>query len=110
VPDPDPVLPDVIEFSSATAEPPARPANPVGNRLLIAGAAAAVVVIAAVVVFAGIKPVGPSPGGGAAAGHVNPALARLIAQVTGIPVSTSDAAGNGGVQVTAVPGRVSGAG
>jgi Domain of unknown function (DUF929) len=109
VPDPDPVLPEVIEFSPAMAGLPAKPAHPVRNRLLIAGAAAAVVVIAAVAVFAGIKPGRTSPGSGAAAGHVNPALARLIAEVTGVPVGTSDAAGNGG-QVTAVPGRVSGTG
>ena len=106
MPDPDPVHPDVIEFSPATPEPSERPANPVRNRLLIAGAAAVVVIIAAVVVFAGIRPGITSPGSGAA-GHVNPALARLIAQVTGVPVSTSDAAGDGGVQVTTVPARVS---
>jgi Domain of unknown function (DUF929)/AMP-binding enzyme C-terminal domain len=41
--------------------------------------------------------------------HVNPALARLIAQVTGVPVSVSDAAGDGGGQVMMTPGQVTGA-
>ena len=106
MPDPDPVLQDVVEFSPVTPEPRAKPANPVRSRLLIAGAAAAVIAIAAVVVFAGIKPGGTSPAGGAATSHVNPALARLIAQVTGVPVSTSNAAGAGGNQVMATPTRV----
>ena len=108
MPDPDPVLQDVVEFSPATPEPRAKPANPVRSRLLIAGAAAAVIAIAAVVVFAGIKPGGTSPASGAATSHVNPALARLIAQVTGVPVSTSNAAGAGGNQITATPTRVAG--
>jgi Domain of unknown function (DUF929) len=101
VPDPGP---DVIEFSSATAEPAAT--NRVRSRLVIAGAAAAVVVIAAVVVLVGVKPGATTAGG--AAGHANPALARLISQVTGVPVSTSDAAGSGGSQNVVGPDRVTG--
>jgi hypothetical protein len=108
MPDPDPAHPEIIEFSPATSEPPERTANPVKSRLLIAGAAAAVIVVAAVIVFAGIKPGGGSASAGVAAGQVNPALARLIAQVTSVPVSTSDAAGDGGGQVTATPARVTG--
>ena len=100
---------EVIEFSSATAELRAAPANPVRSRLLIAGAAAAVIVIAAVIVLVGVKPGGTTPGG-AAAGQVNPALARLIAQVTGVPVSSSDVAGGGGDQVTGAPTQASKAG
>ena len=107
MPDPDSMYPEVIEFSPVTSEPPGKPANPARNRLLIAGAAVAVVVIAAVAVFAGIRPGGTSAGG--AAGHVNPALARLIAQVTGVPVSTSDAAADGSGLVTGTPTRASGA-
>lgn len=104
MPDPGP---EVIEFSSATAEPGVTPANPVRNRLLIAAAAAAVVVIAAVAVLVGVKPGATTPGG-VAAGHGNPALARLIAQVTGVPVGTSDAAGSGGSQHVVGPERVTG--
>ena len=107
MPDPDPGYPEVIEFSPAMPGLPEKPAHPVKSRLLVAGAAAAVIVIAAVVVFAGIKP-GASAGGGAAAGQANPALARLIAQVTGVPVSTSNAAGDGGGQVTTPLARVVG--
>ena len=65
--------------------------------------------IAAVVVFAGNKPGGASSVGGAATGHVNPALAPLIAQVTGVPVSTSDAAGDGTGQVMGILAPVTGA-
>jgi len=108
MPDPDPGHPEIMEFSPATSEPPERTANPVKSRLLIAGAAAAVIVVAAVIVFAGIKPGGGSASADVAAGHPNPALARLIAQVTGVPVSTSDAAGDGGGQVTATPAPVTG--
>jgi Domain of unknown function (DUF929) len=103
---PDPMPREIIGFApEARGSGPARPGR---NRLLIAGAAAAVVVIAAVAVLAGIRPGGTSPAGGTAAGHVNSALARLIAQVTGVPVSVSDAAGNGAGQVIAAPTRVTG--
>jgi hypothetical protein len=108
VPDLEPLLPDVVEFSPGVPEPPARPANRVRSRLLIAGAAAAVVVVAAVAVLVGIKP-GASPGG-VAAGSPNPALTQLITQVTGVPVSVSQAAGDGGGQVAAMPARVTAAG
>jgi Domain of unknown function (DUF929) len=104
MPDPDPVHPEIIEFSPGRSE---RPAHPVKSRLLIAGAAAAVIIIAVVVVFAGFKP-GGSASASVAAGRANPALARLIAQVTSVPVSTSDAAGDGGGQVTGTPARVTG--
>jgi hypothetical protein len=104
MPDPDPDHPEIIEFSPG---PSGKPANPVRSRLLIAGAAAAVIVIAVVIVFTGIKPGGPASAA-VAAGRANPALARLIAQVTSVPVSTSDAAGDGGGQVTGTPARVTG--
>ena len=56
----------------------------------------------AAVVFVVIKPGAP------AAGHANPALARLIAQVTSVPVRTSEAAGDGGYRVAATPTPVAG--
>jgi hypothetical protein len=84
VPDPDRSDPEVIDFSP-------RPAR---TRLLVAIAAAGV---AAAVVFVVIKPGAP------AAGHANPALARVITQITHVPVRTSDAAGDGGGQVFAKP-------
>ena len=93
---------DVIEFSP----PPAEPAhvNPFRSRLLIAAAAA---VIVAVVVLVAVKPGVPGvpsvPGG-------NPALARLIAQVTGVPASTSDAAGGGASQNVTGPTAVTSTG
>jgi hypothetical protein len=43
-----------------------------------------------------------------AAGHANPALARVITQITYVPVRTSDAAGDGGGQVFAKPAPVTG--
>jgi Domain of unknown function (DUF929) len=109
--------PDVIEFSSA------KPAHPARKRLLIAGVAVAVIVIAAVAVLVGIRPGGTAPGGtarggsapgrsgpsgGAAGGHGNPALARLIAQVTGVPAGASQAAGDGHGQVAGRPSAVTG--
>jgi hypothetical protein len=89
VPDPDRSDPEVIDFSP-------RPAR---TRLLVAIAAAGV---AAAVVFVVIKPGAP------AAGHANPALARVITQITHVPVRTSDAAGDGGGQVFAKPAPVTG--
>ena len=97
--DPDPSAPDVIELS---------PEN-LGNgrlsrrksRLMIAGTAlAALAALAAISASAGLWPT-------AHAVHVNPALARLITQVTTVPVAASDAAG-GGLPVTA-PTPVTGA-
>ena len=106
--DPDPSSPEVVEFSPAFSGLQGKPANLVRNRLLIAGAAAAVVAIAIVATFEWIKPVAAPPAGAAAATRISPALARLIAQVTGVPVRTSDAAGDGGGLVTARPMPVSG--
>jgi hypothetical protein len=97
--DPDPSAPDVIELS---------PEN-LGNgrlsrhksRLMIAGTAlAAFAAIAAVTASAGLWPT-------AHAAHVNAALARLITQVTTVPVAASDTAG-GGLSVMA-PTPVTGA-
>lgn len=105
--DPDlsnPEAPEVIEFTSASAGPPGPPASGIRNRLIIAGAAAAVVVIVAVAVFAGIRPGGASPG----ASGASPALARLIGQVTSVPVSTSDAVGAGNGQLSATVVSVTG--
>jgi hypothetical protein len=95
--------PEVVEFSPAGSGLRGKPANLVRNGLLIAGAAAAVAAIAIVATFAWIKPDAASPAAASAAARISPALARLIAQVTGVPVRTSDAAGDGGGQVTARP-------
>jgi Domain of unknown function (DUF929) len=92
VPDPDRSDPEIIDFSP----------HPARTRLLIAIAAAAANGVAAAVVFVVIKPGSP------AAGHANPALTRIIAQVTHVPVRTSDAAGDGGGQVFAKPAPVAG--
>ena len=92
MPDPDRSDPEVIDFSP-------RPAR---TRLLVAIAAVAVIGVAAAVVFVVIKPGAP------AAGHANPALARLIAQITHVPVRTSDAAGDGAGHVIAKPAPVAG--
>jgi hypothetical protein len=108
VPDGDPPAGELLEFSPSGSGPPVRQANPVRTRLFIAGAAVAVAVIALVTVFAGIKPGSAPRAAHAAASHVNPALARLITQVTSIPVRTTDAAGDGGGQVTAKPVPVTG--
>jgi len=80
--------PEVIDF--AAAGPRGSAARQVRGRLLIAGVVAAVIAVAAAVVLAGIR-----PGSAPAAGHGDPALARLVAQVTGVPVRVSDAAGAG---------------
>jgi len=90
VPDPDRSDAEIIDFSP----------KPPRTRLFIAIAAAIGVVAA--VVFVVIKPGAP------AASHDNPALARLIAQVTHVPVRTSDAAGDGVGQVIATPVPVAG--
>jgi hypothetical protein len=106
VPDPDslsPEAPEVIEFTSASQPPPA---SGVRNRLLIAGAAAAVVVVVAVAAVAG-NWFGGTHGAGASGG--NPALTRLIAQVTSVPVSTSDAVGGGHGQLMVYLAPVTGA-
>ena len=93
MPDPDRPDPEVIDFSP----------HPARTRLFIAiAAAAASIGAAAAVVFVVIKPGAP------AAGHPSPALARLIAQVTHVPVRTSDAAGDGGYRVIAKPAAVAG--
>jgi len=92
VPDPDRSDPEIIDFSPKPARTP----------LLISIAAAAVIGVAAAVVFVVVKPGVP------AAGQPGPALARLIAQVTSVPVRTSDVAGNGGDRVTAKPAPVAG--
>jgi len=83
--------PDVIEFSSA---------HGARKRLLIAGVAVAVIVIAAVGVVVGIKPGGTSAS--------NPALARLVAQVTSVPAELAEAAGDGHGQATATLTSVTG--
>jgi hypothetical protein len=82
VPDPAESDPEIVDFSP----------KPPRTRLLIAVAAVAVAVVVAAVVFVVIKPGAP------AAGQANPTLARLIAQVTSVPVRTSDAARDGGNQ------------
>ncbi len=93
MPDPDRPDPEVIDFSP----------KPARTRLFIAiAAAAAAIGVAAAMVFVVIKPGTP------AAGHPSPALARLIAQVTHVPVATSDAAGDGGYRVIAKPTAVAG--
>jgi len=94
VPDPDRSDAEIIDFSP-------RPART--RRLTtIAIAAAAAICVAAVLVFVVIKPGAP------AAGQPSPALARLMAQVTHVPVGTSDAAGDGAGQVIAKPAPVAG--
>jgi Domain of unknown function (DUF929) len=108
VPDLDPPAPDLLEFSPDMPGLPGRRANPVRNWLLIAGAAAAVVAIAVAVTFVVTKPDAAAPAGAATATRISPALARLIARVTGVPVGTSDAAGDGGAQVMAKPAPVTG--
>ena len=92
MPDPDRSDPEIIDFSP-------RPAR---TRRLIVIAAAVVVGVAAAVVFVVIKP------GATAASRANPASARLIAQVTHVPVRTSDAAGDGAGQVIAKPAAIAG--
>jgi hypothetical protein len=92
MPDPDRSAPEIVDFSP----------NPARTRLLIAIAAVAVLGVAAAVVFVVIKPGAP------AAGHANPALARVIAQVTSVPVRTSDAAGDGTDRVITKPAAVAG--
>jgi Domain of unknown function (DUF929) len=94
VPDPDRSDPEIIDFSP----------HPARTRLLvaIAIAAAAAIGVAAAVVFVVIKPGSP------AAGHANPALTRIIAQVTHVPVRTSDAAGDGDDRMIAKPAPVAG--
>ncbi len=93
MPDPDRSDPEIIDFSPH----PARTRRPIAI-----AAAVAIAVAAAVVVFVVIKPGAP------AAGHPGPALARLIAQVTHVPVRTSDAAGDGADRVIAKPAPVAG--
>jgi Domain of unknown function (DUF929) len=96
VPDPDRPDPEIIDFSPH----PARTRRPIA--IAIAAAVAIAVAAAAVVVFVVIKPGAP------AAGHPGPALARLIAQVTNVPVRVSDAAGDGADRVIAKPAPVAG--
>lgn len=85
MPDPDRSDPEIVDFSP----------NPARTRLLIAIAAVAVIGVVAGVVFVVIKP-------------GTPALARVIAQVTSVPVHTSDAAGDGADQSIAKPAVVAG--
>jgi hypothetical protein len=92
MPDPDRSDPEIIDFAP----------NPARTRLLIAVAAVAVAGVVAAVVFVVIKPGAP------AAGHANPTLAQLIAQVTSVPVRTSDAAGDGADRAIAKPAPVAG--
>jgi len=94
VPDPDRSDPEIIDFSPR----PARTRRPIA----IAIAAAAAIGVTAAVVFVVIKP------GATAASHANPGLVRLIAQVTHVPVGTSDAAGDGADRVIAKPAPVAG--
>ena len=82
--DPDRSEPEIIDFSPH----PARTRRPIAIAIA-AVVASAVAAAAVVVVFVVIRPGAP------AAGHPGPALARLIAQVTHVPVRTSDAAGTG---------------
>ena len=96
VPDPDRSAPEIIDFSPH----PARTRRPIA--IAIAAAVAIAVAAVVVVIFVVIRPGAP------AAGHPGPALARLIAQVTHVPVRTSDAAGDGGYRVTAKPAPVAG--
>jgi hypothetical protein len=95
VADPDRSDPEIIDFSPH----PARTRRPIAVAI---AATVAIAVAAAAVVFVVIRPDAP------AAGHPGPALARLIAQVTHVPVRTSDAAGDGGYRVTAKPAPVAG--
>jgi hypothetical protein len=92
VPDPDRSDPEIIDFSPH----PARTRRPIAIAI---AAAVAIAVATAVVVFVVIKPGAP------AAGHPRPALARLIAQVTHVPVRVSDGAGDGADRVIAKPAR-----
>ncbi|MBV9856944.1 MAG: DUF929 family protein [Streptosporangiaceae bacterium] len=106
MPDPDPSAPDLVEFSPPAAGLRGRLASLGGKRRPLV-AVAAVAVIGLVVALAVTRPSG-GRAGDASAARADPGLAKLIAQVTNVPVRTSEAAGDGGGQVTAKPVPVTG--